>query len=125
MTFGEKLIHLRKAAGMSQEELAQKLYLSRQAVHKWENGLSMPDIDNLRLLSSTFSVSIDSLLDDSQTLPALTLDRVLIAEKPAALSYGKVQRSGLTPQASTPTRTTSAKRGQRSSNYGSAALCFG
>lgn len=97
MTFGEKLIHLRKAAGMSQEELAQKLYLSRQAVHKWENGLSMPDIDNLRLLSSTFSVSIDSLLDDSQTLPALPAAETAIAEKPAALSYGKAQRSGLTP----------------------------
>ena len=82
---------------MSQEELAQKLYLSRQAVHKWENGLSMPDIDNLRLLSSTFSVSIDSLLDDSQTLPALPAAETAIAEKPAALSYGKVQRSGLTP----------------------------
>lgn len=97
MTFAEKLAHLRKATGMTQDELAQKLNLSRQAVYKWENEQSMPDIDNLKLLASTFSVTIDQLVNDDQTLPALTAAETAIAEAPSAPPYGKVRRTSLNP----------------------------
>lgn len=97
MTFAEKLEHLRRAAGMTQEELAQKLNLSRQAVYKWESGQSMPDIDNLKLLANTFSVTIDSLLNDSLTMPTLPTTETTITELLTTPHYGKVYRSSLNP----------------------------
>lgn len=63
MTFGEKLASLRKQANMSQIDLADKLNVSRQAVTKWENGNGLPDLDNIKKISSLFSVTIDELLD--------------------------------------------------------------
>lgn len=69
MDLSEKLITLRKRNGMSQEELAIKLNISRQAVHKWENAISRPDIENLMELSKIFGVSVDTLLNDSKPLP--------------------------------------------------------
>ena len=62
MKFQEKISQIRKDKGLSQEELAEKLGVSRQAVAKWEAGLSYPDVDNLILLSSLFQISIDSML---------------------------------------------------------------
>ncbi len=64
MILAEKLVVLRKQAGLSQEDLADKLDVSRQAVHKWETGQSRPDLDNMKILSMLYSVSIDNLLDD-------------------------------------------------------------
>ncbi len=68
MTFGEKLQESRKRAGYSQEQLAEKLSVSRSAVAKWETGGGMPDIDNLRAISQLLDVSIDYLLDDDGRL---------------------------------------------------------
>lgn len=62
MTFGEKLQALRKARGWSQEELAQQINVSRQALSKWEGGASMPDTENVVALSRLFGVSTDYLL---------------------------------------------------------------
>jgi transcriptional regulator with XRE-family HTH domain len=62
MKFREKINQIRKDKGLSQEELAEKLDVSRQAVAKWEAGLSYPDVDNLIALSSLFQISIDSML---------------------------------------------------------------
>ncbi len=62
MKFEEKLIALRKKAGMSQEELADRLDVSRQAISRWELGTTLPDAPNLLKLSDLFSVSIDWLL---------------------------------------------------------------
>ena len=72
MTFSDKLIALRKKAGWSQEELAERLNVSRQSVSKWESAQSMPDIDKILQLSSLFSVTTDCLLKDTQddTQPA-------------------------------------------------------
>ena len=68
MTFNEKLLSLRRKSGFSQEELAEKLNVSRQAVSRWEMGETMPDAKNLLELSDIFGVSIDSLLrDEKQT----------------------------------------------------------
>ena len=62
MTFGEKLKSIRKQAGMSQENLAEKLGVSRQAVTKWETDAGIPDIENMMAVSALFDISIDELL---------------------------------------------------------------
>ncbi|WP_084146029.1 helix-turn-helix domain-containing protein [Anaerovorax odorimutans] len=64
MTLGEKLLQLRKSKNISQEKLALKLSVSRQAISKWELGESMPDTYNVVQLSKLFGVSIDYLLND-------------------------------------------------------------
>ena len=64
MTFGEKLQLLRKQNGMSQEQLALKLDVSRQAISKWELNNSLPDTENAIQLSQLFCVSLDYLLKD-------------------------------------------------------------
>ena len=62
MEFHEKLQELRKKRGLTQEELAENLYVSRTAVSKWESGRGYPSIDSLKEISKFFSVSIDDLL---------------------------------------------------------------
>jgi transcriptional regulator with XRE-family HTH domain len=68
MTFGEKLKSARKSAGLTQEELAEKLAVSRQAITKWESDKGMPDIENLKSLAKLMNVSIDYLLDDGESI---------------------------------------------------------
>jgi|SRR5690625_9801 len=68
MTFGEKLKKARKEAGLTQEQLAEKLNVSRSAIAKWETDKGMPDIDNLKLLSQLVDVSIDYLLDEGEKI---------------------------------------------------------
>ncbi len=83
MTFGEKLLKLRKEGGLSQEGLAQKLSVSRQAVSRWENEGILPDCVNLLEISRLFGVSTDYLLhDDYQSdgdLPAVRTARDQLA----------------------------------------------
>lgn len=67
MTLGQRIHELRTAAGLSQEQLAERLDVSRQAISKWELDASTPDLDRLVLLSRLFSVSLDQLV--SGTLP--------------------------------------------------------
>ena len=55
-------LQLRKNSGLSQEEFAEKLFVTRQAVSKWENGESVPSTDTLKLLSKTFDIPVDALL---------------------------------------------------------------
>lgn len=62
MTFGEKLKQLRKEKNYSQEELAEKLSVSRQAVTKWETDAGTPDIENIKAISALFGVSLDELI---------------------------------------------------------------
>ncbi len=68
MTFAEKLKDLRKQKGISQEQLAEKIYVSRQAITKWESGNGLPDIENLIAISSLFNESLDSLLSEEKSL---------------------------------------------------------
>lgn len=72
MTFGEKLQKLRRSSGLSQEQLAEKLAVTRQAVSKWELGDSLPDAGRILDLSRLFDVSTDYLLKDEmeETAPA-------------------------------------------------------
>lgn len=65
MTIGEKIKQARKNRGMTQEQLAEKMIVSRAAVAKWENGNGVPDIENLKKLSQVFGMSIDELMDHS------------------------------------------------------------
>lgn len=68
MEFSEKLQELRKKKGMTQEELAQTLYVSRTAVSKWESGRGLPSIESLRRIAATFSITVDDLLSTDQLL---------------------------------------------------------
>ena len=70
MTFSEKISALRKQKGWAQEELAEKLMVTRQAVSKWESAQSMPDLDKLVQLSEALGVSTDYLLKDEQAQSA-------------------------------------------------------
>jgi len=70
MTLGEKLNLLRKSNGMSQEELASQITVSRQAVSKWELNESVPDTENLIRISEIFQVSIDFLVNDKIETPS-------------------------------------------------------
>ena len=64
MKLSDKIIGLRKSSGMSQEALAEKLNVSRQAVSRWESGTAMPDANNILQLSKLFDVTTDYLLND-------------------------------------------------------------
>lgn len=68
MEFNEKLQELRKNRGLTQEELAESLYVSRTAVSKWESGRGYPNIESLKEISKFFSVSIDELLSGEKLL---------------------------------------------------------
>jgi len=66
MTTAETLLELRKRNSLSQEEFAEKLLITRQAVSRWETGETVPNTDTLKLISKTFGVSINCLLGQPQ-----------------------------------------------------------
>jgi len=77
MKTSDKITKLRKRMGYSQEDLANELGVSRQAVFKWESGENMPDIDKIKKLAKLFNVTFDDLLDDDKEI-----DNNIIKEKP-------------------------------------------
>ena len=62
------LLNLRTKAGLSQDELAQKVFVTRQAVSRWENGETVPNTETLKLLSRLYNVSINTLLGSPRQL---------------------------------------------------------
>lgn len=68
MTLGEKLKEARKQAGLSQEQFAKKMNISRSAIAKWESDRGIPDIDNLKVISQLLNISIDYLLDETEDI---------------------------------------------------------
>ena len=68
MEFNEKLQELRKQRGLTQEELAQALYVSRTAISKWESGRGYPNIDSLKAIAKFFGVTLDELLSGDELL---------------------------------------------------------
>ena len=74
MEFHERLQELRKQKGLTQEELAQALFVSRTAISKWESGRGYPNIDSLKAISSFFSVTIDELLSSREALTLAEAD---------------------------------------------------
>lgn len=68
MEFNEKLQELRKQKGLTQDELAEKLYVSRTAISKWESGRGYPNIESLKAIAKFFSVTVDELLSSNEIL---------------------------------------------------------
>ena len=95
MALPEKLYTLRKKSGLSQEQLAEALNVSRQAISKWEGGSAMPESDKLLALSNYFGVSLDYLLKDSAPNAALIVYGVLsilVPSVPAQISGSSMIR---------------------------------
>ena len=67
MTINERILALRRAAGLSQEALAEQVGVSRQAIGKWESGASLPGLDNLQELARALGVSCDELLTGKES----------------------------------------------------------
>lgn len=89
MALPEKLYTLRKKSGLSQEQLAEALNVSRQAISKWEGGSAMPESDKLLALSNYFGVSLDYLLKDGAPDAALIVYgglSILVPSVPAQIS---------------------------------------
>ena len=74
-TMGKRIMTLRKAAGMTQEQLAEKLGISPQAVSKWENDISCPDISTVPIIASIFNVSCDELLGIAKPVPTTASEK--------------------------------------------------
>ena len=68
MEFNEKLQELRKQKGLTQEELAESLYVSRTAISKWESGRGYPNIESIKAIAKFFSVTLDELLSSDEVL---------------------------------------------------------
>ena len=84
MTLGEKIKEARKQCGLSQEQLAEKMAVSRSAVAKWEANNGLPDVDNLKALAQLLNVSVDYLLDDGEAI-----DELVMREPYNLSEYGK------------------------------------
>ena len=66
MTLGERIQKYRKMKGLSQEEVAEKIGVSRQTISKWESNLSSPDIQSCKAMADVFGISLEELLDESK-----------------------------------------------------------
>ena len=89
MTIGERIAALRRAAGLSQEQMAEMLEVSRQAVSKWETGQTLPEADRIPRICALFSVSADELLGLEVRMP-------VIKEETLSLQDGNdLMRAGL------------------------------
>ena len=97
IAFGERLKQQRKAKNLTQDEVAEKIGVSGQAVSKWEKGECLPDVYNLKLLGRLYRVSVDSLLDTDfgncervvETIPIVGAVFEVV-EKPAMILAGKI-----------------------------------
>lgn len=84
MTLGEKIREARKQCSLSQEQLAEKMCVSRSAIAKWETDKGLPDIGNLKMLSRLLNVSVDHLLDDGELA-----DGLVMRESYSLAAYGR------------------------------------
>lgn len=82
MTLGEKIKKLRTENKLTQDELAEKLFVTRTAISKWETGKGYPGIDSLKLISTLFGISIDDLISDNDVT-----SKKLLEEKTARKMY--------------------------------------
>ena len=95
--FGKRLKEFRKRRNLTQKEVATKIGVSEQALSKWENGICLPDVYNLKLLALVLNVSVDCLLDTEnetaeKVIEAININGAVfeIVEKPAAILAGKI-----------------------------------
>ena len=85
MEFNEKLQELRKSRSLTQEELAEALFVSRTAISKWESGRGYPSIDSLREISRYFSVTIDDLICSEEMISVAENEKKVFADKSLSL----------------------------------------
>ena len=85
MEFSEKLQELRKSRTMTQEELAEALFVSRTAISKWESGRGYPNIDSLKEISRFFSVTIDDLICSDEMITVAENEKKELAHKYVSL----------------------------------------
>ena len=95
MEFNEKLQELRKNKGLTQEELAEALYVSRTAISKWESGRGYPSIDSLKEIAKFFSVTIDELLSSNEVLSIAEEDNKQKEKHFRSLVFGLLDVSAL------------------------------
>lgn len=95
MEFNEKLQELRRKKGLTQEELAQKLFVSRTAISKWESGRGYPSIDSLKEIAKFFCVSIDELLSSNEVLTLAEEDSKEKERRSRDLVYALLDLSAL------------------------------
>jgi len=95
MEFNEKLQELRKNKGLTQEELAEALYVSRTAISKWESGRGYPSIDSLKAIAKYFSVTIDELLSSGEVLNIAEEDNKQKEKHLKSLVFGLLDISAL------------------------------
>ena len=88
MEFNQKLQELRKQKGLTQEELAEQLYVSRTAISKWESGRGYPNIESLRAIAKFFSVTLDDLLSSDEVLTIAEEDNKQKGKLFCDLTYG-------------------------------------
>ena len=88
MDFGEKLKALRTERGLTQEQLAARLYVSRTAVSKWETGGGSPNLDSLQAVARLFDVSVDDLLSADDLIVLARDERRSTARSSGMLSFG-------------------------------------
>ena len=106
MDFSEKLLTLRKANNLTQEQLAEKLEVSRQSVSKWESGQATPELEKIVALSAVFDVSTDYLLCKSnirnmkelQLLDTNGLDEEDLKELQSQIAYMKWKKENIKPK---------------------------
>ena len=88
MEFNEKLQQLRKQKELTQEQLAEELFISRTAISKWESGKGYPNIESLKSISKLFSVSIDDLLSGEELISLATNENRINIDKIFSLVFG-------------------------------------
>ena len=85
MEFNERLQELRKSKGLTQEELAEKLFVSRTAISKWESGRGYPSLDSLKEIARFFSVTIDDLICSDEMISVAENEKREFADKYVSL----------------------------------------
>ena len=95
MEFNEKLQELRKQKGLTQDELAKALYVSRTAISKWESGRGYPSIDSLKAIAKFFSVTLDDLLSSEKILEIAKKDNAQNVSRFKNLVFGLIDTSAL------------------------------
>ncbi len=88
MEFHEKLQELRKQKNLTQEELSEKLFVSRTAISKWESGRGYPSIDSLKAIAEYFSVTIDELLSNKELISLAEIDSLQKTQHMRDLMFG-------------------------------------
>ena len=93
MEFNQKVQELRKQKGLTQEELAEKLYVSRTAISKWESGRGYPNIESLKAIAKFFSLTVDELISSDEVLTIAEADNKQKEKHLRDLVYGLLDLS--------------------------------